>query len=308
MNQMNKVKSSFLVCFFMLGLLVSCAFAQQQPAKINVLIVDGFSNHNWQQTTLMIKNFLDKSQLFNVDVSTAPSEAGSPEWENWNPQFKKYDVVIQNTNNVNKKEIRWPEKVEKNLEKYVKAGGGLYLLHSANNAFDQWDEYNLMLGMGWRKPDQGVAVQIGSNGEIVEIPVGEGKATNHGPRLDVVIQVLTDHPINKDFPSAWKTPDMELYKFLRGPAKNMTILSYGVEEETNIRWPVEWVVAYGKGRVYSSSMGHLWKDDTYPLGYQCAGFQTLVVRVSEWLATGEVTSKVPDDFPTESKTSLRDKP
>ncbi len=305
---MNKIKSSFLVCFFMLGMLVNCAFAQKHPEKIKVLIVDGFNNHNWQQTTVLIKQFLDESQLFDVDVSTSPPEADSPGWENWTPEFKKYDVVIQNTNNVNKKEIRWPEIVEKNLEKYVSSGGGLYIFHGANNAFDQWDEYNLMLGMGWRKPDQGVAVQVGSNGEIVEIPVGEGKATHHGPRADVVVHTVNDHPIHKDFPSAWKTADIELYKFLRGPAKNLAILSYAVEEGSPIRWPVEWVVAYGKGRVYSSSMGHLWKDDVYPLGYQCAGFQTLVVRVTEWLATGKVSSKVPDNFPTESKTSLREKP
>lgn len=294
------------VVTILLLLLILSGTAIGQQTKIKVLIVDGFSNHNWQQTTLMIKKILDKSQLFEVEVSTAPSDPDAPGWKNWNPPFKNYAVVIQNTNNINKKEIRWPEEIEKNLEEYVRSGGGLYILHSANNAFDHWGEYNLMMGIGWRNPDQGVAVKVDSAGAIIKIPVGEGRATYHGPRGDEVIHVLTDHPIHKDFPSAWKTPDMELYKFVRGPARNLTILSYAVDEETGIRWPVEWVVAYGKGRVYSSSMGHLWKGDIYPPGYQCAGFQTLVVRATEWLAIGDVSSKVPDDFPTETKISARE--
>ncbi len=37
-----------------------------------------------------------------------------------------YDVVIQNSNNINNKDIRWPEEIEKKLESYVKSGGGLF--------------------------------------------------------------------------------------------------------------------------------------------------------------------------------------
>lgn len=38
---------------------------------------------------------------------------------------------------------------------------------------------------------------------------------------------------------------------------------------------------------------------------QCTGFQTLLLRGSEWAATGKVRQRVPDDFPTERKSSLR---
>ena len=134
---------------------------------------------------------------------------------------------------------------------------------------------------------------------MISIPAGEGKATYHGPRNDEVIQKFTEHPINKNFPDGWKTPDMELYKFARGPAKNLTVLSYAKDEETGINWPVEWVVAYGKGRVYNSSMGHLWKGDVFPVSYKCIGFQTTMIRVTEWLATGESTYTIPTNFPTE---------
>ena len=97
---------------------------------------------------------------------------------------------------------------------------------------------------------------------------------------------------------------MELYKFARGPAENLTVLSCSKDTATNINWPVEWVVDYGKGRVYNSSMGHLWKGDTYPVGYRCIGFQTVLIRATEWLATGRTSYKIPENFPSESKISL----
>ena len=63
------------------------------------------------------------------------------------------------------------------MEKYVSSGGGLFILHSANNAYADWLEYNLMIGLGWRKPSEGVALQVTENNEIKVIPVGEGKTT-----------------------------------------------------------------------------------------------------------------------------------
>ncbi|WP_303315954.1 ThuA domain-containing protein [Flavivirga abyssicola] len=281
-------------------------FAHSYTDKLNVLIVDGFSNHDWKQTSLIVKTILEKSNLFEVDISTAPSEPEDIAWENWRPKFKDYDVVIQNTNNIHNKKIQWPRVVQKEMEEYLRSGGGLYILHSANNAFPDWEAYNLMIGLGWRSKEAGVALQINEGEEVIRIPVGKGKSTYHGPRNDEIIYTLNDHSINKDFPKKWKTPNMELYKYARGPAKNMTMLSYAKDKETNINWPVEWVISYGKGRVYNSSMGHLWKGDIYPLSYRCVGFQTTLIRAAEWLATGKVSYKVPNNFPSEHSIELVD--
>ena len=45
--------------------------------KIRVLIVDGFSNHDWQQTTALICGILAPGGLFDVAVSTAPENSTS---------------------------------------------------------------------------------------------------------------------------------------------------------------------------------------------------------------------------------------
>lgn len=275
------------------------------PKKlINVLIVDGFSNHDWKQTTKLTKHILEESGLFKVSVSTAPARMVDTLLVNWEPEFQKYDVVIQNCNNLNHKEIQWPKKVKSELENYVKSGGGLYILHSANNSFEEWPEYNTMIGLGWRKLSYGEAIEIASDKSIIKIPAGEGKNTTHGARFDAVVQRYTKHAINRGYPEKWKTANMELYTYARGPAKNVTVLSFANDSITNKNWPVEWIIKYGKGKVYNTSMGHLWKGDVYPKGYRCVGFQTTLIRTTEWLATRRVTYKIPKNFPTEQNTSL----
>ena len=298
---MGKIKNYnsliFLLCFMNLFE----AKSEMKPNKLKVLIVDGFSNHDWKQTTFVVKSILEKSGLFIIDCSTAPVIGDSIVDDSWNPAFQKYDVVIQNTNNINNKRLRWPKVVENNLGDFVRSGGGLYILHSANNAFLHWEAYNFMIGLGWRSKDEYLALRVGENKGLIEIPKHEGKSTTHGARTNQVIYKLSEHPINKGFPKKWKTPDMELYEYPRGPAKNLTVLSYAKHDATNMYWPVEWVINYGKGKVYNSSMGHLWKGDTYPEGYRCIGFQTTLIRATEWLASSKTTYPIPDNFPSEEE-------
>ena len=51
--------------------------ATAAESKIRVLIVDGFSNHDWQQTTALIQGILKPSGLFEVAVSTAPQSTNA---------------------------------------------------------------------------------------------------------------------------------------------------------------------------------------------------------------------------------------
>lgn len=277
--------------------------AQKRNKTIAVLIVDGFSNHDWRQTTKITQHILEKSGLFTVSVSTVPEDSVGKAI--WNPEFNKYSVVIQNTNNINNNRLRWPRNVEKKLEDYVRKGGGLYVLHSANNSFSHWAAYNNMIGLGWRPKSFGYALEIDVNKNIISIPPGEGSNTGHGKRFDAVIEQFTTHPINKGYPKRWKTANTEIYHYPRGPAQNLTILSYAYDSVATHRyWPVEWLVKYGKGNVYTSSLGHLWQGETYPVAYRCIGFQTTMIRVMQWLATGKVSYPIPSNFPTEEKISL----
>jgi hypothetical protein len=274
------------------------------PAKIRVLIVDGFSNHDWKLTTQLIRAIIEPTGLFQVDVSTAPPTANAAGWEQWRPNFSNYDVVIQNCNDINGGPA-WPRAVQIDFENFVRDGGGVYVWHSANNAFADWPAYNEIIGMGWRKKDYGWALAVDDAGKIVRIPPGEGSGTGHGKRFDAIIDQLGEHPIHQSLPRRWKAADIEVYYYARGPAKNVEVLSYAFEPKTSMKWPIEWTVAYGQGRVYTSTLGHVWKGDIQPVTMRDAGLQTLLVRALEWLAKRPVTFPVPADFPTESVTSVR---
>jgi len=301
MKNFSSLLRNFRMTCFLIALPLS-ALAQKNKI-IPVLIVDGFSNHDWKQTTKIVKWILEGRAHFNVDVSTVPID--SNERQEWLPEFHKYAVVIQNTNNIHDQNLRWPSKAEEALEAYVKNGGGLYVLHSANNAFPHWVEYDKMIGLGWRSKSFGYALEVDQEKKVTRIPAGEGDGTGHGDRFNALIQILNSHPINKNYPGQWQTANTEVYYFPRGPAENLTILSYAYDSaRTKRQWPIEWVVSFGKGRVYNSSMGHLWRGETYPQAYRCVGFQTTMIRAAEWLATGNTTYRLPDNFPTKRRISL----
>jgi type 1 glutamine amidotransferase len=283
---------------------VSLTGAAGHQSKIKVLIVDGFSNHDWRQTTALLRGILELSGLFEVAVSTAPPTALSPGWDAWHPKFNDYDVVIQTCNDIGGGPS-WPPAVQSAFEKFVSKGGGVLVFHSGNNAFPNWPAYNRMIGLGWRQKQQGIALTVDDHERIIRIPAGEGESTGHGARLDVVVHRLDDDPIHRGMPRAWKTPGLEVYYYARGPAEHMHVLSYGHDPHTGMNWPLEWTVEFGHGRIYSSTFGHVWKGDVQPASLRCADEQTLLLRTLQWLAGRPVTVPVPADFPTQEATSIR---
>jgi type 1 glutamine amidotransferase len=277
------------------------------PKKIRVLIVDGVSNHNWRLNTKLLRGILEPSGLFDVAVSTSPPTATSPGWHTWRPKFADYDVVLQTYNDIHGGPP-WPEDVKKQFVSFVAGGGGVFIYHSANNAFADWPEYNDIIGLGWRAASYGTALQMSADGSITRLPPGQGRGTGHAPRGDVVVHQLNDHPIHAGFPAAWKSPMLEVYYDARGPANNVEVISYGKDPRFGDYWPIEWVVTYGKGRVYCSSFGHVWSDESethQPVDLLAADEQTLIPRAIQWLAKRQITVPVPADFPTADKTSIR---
>ena len=274
--------------------------------NIKILIVDGFSNHDWQHTTQSIIEILTDYGDINIDVSTSPnSMATKEEMEEWNPDFSAYDVVLLNCNDLGKP-VFWSKKTKSSLENYVHKGGGLYIFHSANNAFREWEEYNLMIGMGWRNKDFGKAVTIDDNQELIIIEPGDGEKTGHGKRIDALTTRIGNHPIQEGLPESWIFADIEVYTYARGPVENITVLSYARDEKYGLNFPIEWVIKYGKGNVYNASLGHCWKNDEYPTGLRCAAFQTEMHRAIQWLAKRKVDTSLPGDFPGTETVSLRD--
>ncbi|MGH9884154.1 MAG: ThuA domain-containing protein [bacterium] len=283
--------------------------APRAPARVlRALIVDGINNHDWERGTQILKEILVASGRFTVDVSTSPpAGAAADAWTAWRPAFSGYDVVIDNWNGGHKEDgVRWPPEVEKAFEAYVRGGGGLVNVHAANNAFLRWPAFNEMIGLGWRPPEFGPSLVVDAQGRVQQIPAGEGRPPGHGQEHDFQITTFDRrHPITKGLPAKWMHPLEQLTHGQHGPAKSVRVLTCAWSKDTQQNEVLDWVVPYGRGRVYTTMLGHLWRDGA-ETAVRCAGFQTLLARGAEWAATGKVTLRVPKDFPTAEKISVRE--
>ena len=271
--------------------------------KLKLLIIDGQNNHNWKAMTPPMRASLEATGRFTVDVATTPDNKAPKEaWESFRPEFTKYDAVLSNYNGQ-----PWPERVQNALEEYVRDGGGLVVVHAANNAFEGWREWNKMIGLGWRANKFGDRLTLDDKGEVVRTPAGEGPGSGHGPQHAYKVVVRDrEHPVTKGMPAEWMHAKDELYHGQRGPAQHMQILATAYSDKskggTGTNEPMIWVIPYGKGRVFTTVFGHV-GSPTDP-AIQCVGFQTVVARGAEWAATGKVTIPIPADFPTADEVRL----
>ena len=265
---------------------------------LRVLIVDGQNNHDWKATTPLLKQELESSGLFAVDVATAPLGADT---SGFRPNFAAYRAVLSNYNGAD-----WPRETQQGLVDYVKGGGGLVIVHAANNSFPNWKEYNEMIGLGgWggRNETSGPYVRY-RNGKTVR-DTSAGAGGHHGAQHPFQIVVRNPaHSITAGMPMAWLHEADELYDQLRGPAQHMTVLATAYADPTQggsgEHEPMIFTIDYGQGRVFHTPMGHS------PKAIQCVGFIVTLQRGTEWAATGKVTNtKLPDDFPAADRVSLR---
>jgi len=311
-----------------IGLLTATLAVMPAPAAetLKALIVDGQNNHDWKAGTPILKWILEDSGRFTVDVSTTPpSAARAPQapkgavtapqkeahaaalkkwkeektklveaqreaWANWRPKFSDYAVVVCNYNG-----DAWPEAVRAAFAQYVRDGGGVVIVHAADNSFPEWPEFNEICGLGgWggRNEKSGPMLRW-RDGKVVrdETP---GAGGTHGAQHEFVLETRdAEHPILRGLPAKWKHATDELYSKMRGPARNLTVLAtaYASPEQrgSGENEPMLMTIAYGKGRVFHTVLGH------GPLAMSGLGFQVTLQRGAEWAATGRVTLAPPKD-------------
>jgi len=302
-TQKRTISGAVLALFILLPTLLFPALnAQNAPPPIKALIVTGQNYHPWKMTSAALKQILEDTGLFQVDIAVSPPAKAS--MRGFRPDFAAYRLVVLDYSG-----DAWPSSTQKAFTAYVKNGGGVVVYHSANNTFPKWPEYNEIIGLaGWgeRTEKAGPYVYWREGKEVRD--AGPGVCGTHGPEHDfLIVNRETNHPITAGLPPNWMHGSDELYALLRGPARNLTVLAtayFSPEESgTGRDEPVLFTVNYGAGRVFHTVLGHARPDGPQP-ALECVGFIVTFRRGAEWAATGKVTQEIPADFPATNRDIL----
>ncbi len=256
-------------------ILFLAAAALAAAAPVRVLILSGRNNHDWRTTTPHLRQILNNAGRFDVRVQEEP--AGITE-----ATLASYDLLVLDYNGA-----RWGAPAEKAVENFVRSGKGLVAVHAATYAFGglqvlgdrhvrtgivepAWPEYAAMVGGTWSE---------------------QTPKTGHAPRhLFTVKYSDTAHPITRGL-EPFKIND-ELYHSIR-TRPDIHVLATAFDDPANGGTgkdePMLWTVAYGKGRVFHTALGH----DVSAM--QTPGFVATFTRGCEWAATGDVAAAAPEE-------------
>ena len=220
--------------------------------ELNMLIMTGRNNHNWEQTTAVLDSTFKQCGLFSVDVTTQPDTLKFED-------LKKYDALLNNWNSWPENNIRWPTAAEQGLLRFVNEGGGLVFFHSSTSAFYTWPEFKQISTAAW----------------IMD-------STWHGPVSQVKVSVQNqEHPITNGLTDFFISDELWINAEQN---ESFKVLGFAVNtEEDTGEQPAIFVGSYGKGRIFHTILGH---DET---ALRNEGFQTLILRAAEWATTGQVS-------------------
>jgi len=256
----QRIHTVILTLLLLLPALSGCRKSNDEE-RINILIISGKNNHEWQKTTPLLVMMYKDTGLFKVSVSD------NPDTLTYNT-LKDYDVLVSNRNSWPDTSFRMSGEWEKEFLKYVRKGGGIVFFHAGASSFYGWNEYHQM-GIGrW------------------------GKETNHGiPSKGKVFGFDLSHPITKGFKDFFIVDEIwEKTDIYPGISTLASVTASDEKDRHLINEPAVFVNQAGKGRTFYTILGH---DERALLN---SGLQTLLLRAAQWCAGKPVTIPVPAEF------------
>ena len=214
-----------------------------KPGRIRVLVLSGRNNHDWRATTPELRRILEATGNFDVRVNEEPSGMTAA-------TLAAYQVLVLDYNGP-----RWGAGAEQAVASFVRGGKGMIVVHGASWAFHGLDvlgDRHVRMGI-FEPPWPDYAAMIGSAWSLDE------PATGHGKRHVFPIRIVNrDHPIACGLAETLEADD-ELYHNMR-MRPEAAVLATAFDDVsqggTGKDEPILWTVAYGKGRVFHTTLGH----------------------------------------------------
>lgn len=225
-------------------------------AKLAALIFSGQNNHDWKTTTPALKQALEASGRFTVDVTEHPEQCTAE-------QLARYDVVVSNWNAWGNAAVKeWPEATRQAMLNFVRDGKGLVVVHAGGSSFYDWPEYQQMVGASWNL-----------------------QGTNHGAPHRFYVRVTDPaNPVTHGMRIFLTRDELWNRTGIHGGAKPMASAFSSKESGgSGAEEPVAFALTFGKGRTFALVLGH----DAQAMA--SGGFRALLCRGAEWAATNEVT-------------------
>ena len=246
-----------------------------EPRKVQLLIVTGQDKHPWRESTPYLREILDSTGRFEVRVIE--------EARDMTPQtLAPYDVAVLNYSDEKMDIPSWSPGAKQALLQFVRSGKGLVVYHHAAASFQDWGEFEKLVGCVWKtgeshhSPVHDYKVEIRDS----DHPIMRGLA-NFMARTDELYAGLKCQPPNAFHVLATGWDDHSLYV-----AKKRDPVPSGASQDE----PLIWTLSYGSGRVFATMLGNDMRSVRTP------GFAATFVRGAEWAATGTVTIPAPAEL------------
>ena len=166
--------------------------------------------------------------------------------------FARCDVIVCNWNAWGKVAVtNWPPATRAAFLDFVRRGGGHVVVHAGGSTFYDWAEYQQIAAASW-----------------------DLAKTSHGAPHEFTVQPDADHPVTRGVAPFQTKDELWLKPGVHPTAK---VIATGDGQ------PLVMTTAFGRGRCLALLLGHSADFMETP------GFQTLLLRATEWAATGKVT-------------------
>ncbi|MEZ6015052.1 MAG: family 16 glycoside hydrolase [Planctomycetota bacterium] len=244
---------------------VQAPLAKAERQLPRLLVVSGANNHDWRWTTPSLVQILEQSGRFEVEVTYEPAKTLAE-----TEDLARYSAFVLDYNGP-----RWGDAAEARfLSAVADDHVGVVVVHAADNAFPGWVEYEELVGDLWRD--------------------GTGHGSFHPFDIDVIDR---DHPITRTLPSIIKHPDELYHKLVNTQGVERRVLGSAFSDPatggTGANEPMIIVKDWRGARVFHTPLGHVWTNSpTSQASHRDPQFRGLLVRGTEWAATGTVSDEL----------------